>query len=59
MKLRADLFGIPNNEWLSNECTNPDLAINDAIDGILIVGINFKMPLMWALSSNMRYAQTI
>ena len=57
MKSRADLFGIPNNEQLNSECTKPDLATNDAIDGITIFncGFNFKMPHMWTLSSIMRY----
>ena len=33
MKSRAGLFGIPNNEQVNTERTNPDLAMNDdAID---------------------------
>ena len=42
MKSRADLFGIPNNEQLNTECTNPDLAVNDAIDGMTIFNCGFK-----------------
>ena len=36
MKPRADLLEIPNNEQLKTECTNPDLATSDAIDGMAI-----------------------
>ena len=42
MKSRAELFGIPNNEYLNIECTNPDLAMNNAIDGMTTFNCGFK-----------------
>ena len=42
MKSRADLFGVPNNEQLNTECTNPDLATNDAVDDMRIFNCGFK-----------------
>ena len=36
------LFGIPSNEQLNTECTNPDLAVNDAMDGMNIFNGVFK-----------------
>ena len=41
-KSRADLFGIPNNKELKTECTNPDLAKNNAIDGMTIFNCGLK-----------------
>ena len=41
-----------------SECTNPDVAMNVAIYG-MIVGLSFKMPHMRTLSSNMRYSGTV
>ena len=42
MKSRADLFEIPNNEYLNTECINSDLAVNNAIDGTTIFNCGFK-----------------
>ena len=42
MKSRADLFGILNNNQINNEYTNPDLATNDAIDGMAIFNCGLK-----------------
>ena len=41
-KSRADLFRNPNKEQLNTECTNPDLAMNDAIDGMTIFNCGYK-----------------
>ena len=68
MKSRVDPFGFPNNELLKTEYTNPDLATNDAMDGMMIFNCGFilkchTMPCHTSycltLSSNMRYGRTI
>ena len=41
-RAQADLFGIPNNKYLNTECTNPDLAMNDAINGMTIFHCGLK-----------------
>ena len=36
-----------------------DLMMNDTVDGMTTCSLDFKMPYMWTLSSNIRYGQTI
>ena len=37
------MFRIPNNEQLNTKFTNPDLAVNNVINGMTIFNCGFKL----------------
>ena len=59
-KSRADLFRsrVSDNEQLNN-VQGSRFLVNDTVDGMTTDSLNFKMPHIQTLSSNIRYGQTI